>query len=102
MVIEDILPGVNPEGSNTEFKRQLDEGKSRESGRAVENNRLRTFVAYANTSGGVMYACVDDRTRRIIFPQGDSGESRSEGDLGEDCSKRAATYSTNQNRVGVI
>jgi ATP-dependent DNA helicase RecG len=72
VVIEDILPGTALEGSNIEFKRQLDEGKSLESGRAVENNWLKTFVAFANTSGGVMYVGVDDRTHQIISL--DSGE----------------------------
>ena len=72
MVIEDILPGTALEGSNIEFKRQLDEGKSPESGRAVENNWLKTLAAFANTSGGVMYVGVDDRTHQIISL--DSGE----------------------------
>ncbi len=66
MLIEEIIPGINLEGPDIEFKRVLDEGKSPKSGRAVEINWLKTLVAYANSNGGTIYVGVDDSSHQII------------------------------------
>ncbi len=66
MQIEELLPNINLENRNVEFKRVLDEGKSPVNGRNIENNWLKTFVAFANTDGGTIYVGVDDTSHMII------------------------------------
>lgn len=66
MLLEELVPGINIEDKNNEFKRFLEEGKSSESGKDKEIGWLKTIVGFANTEGGALYVGVDNFTHRII------------------------------------
>lgn len=65
MFIEELIPGINLEDRNTEFKGIIKEGKN-ESGKSTEIGWLKTLCAFANTDGGKMYVGVEDKTHKIV------------------------------------
>ena len=65
MYIEEIVPNINLETKNIEFKGMIQEGKS-ESGKAKEIGWLKTLTAFANTEGGKMYIGVDNQSHEIL------------------------------------
>ena len=65
MQVEELIPGVNLESENCEFKGIIEEGRD-EKGRSREVGWLKTLVAFANSKGGCLYVGVDDRTHRIL------------------------------------
>ncbi|MEE8808744.1 MAG: ATP-binding protein [Lactimicrobium sp.] len=64
MYIEELIPGVNLEDKNTEFKGIIKEGKD-EKGKQAEIGWLKTLCAFANTDGGKLYVGVEDKTHKI-------------------------------------
>jgi len=64
MFIEELIPGVNLEDKNTEFKGIIKEGKDKD-GKLLETGWLKTLCAFANTDGGKMYIGVEDKTHKI-------------------------------------
>lgn len=64
MLIEELIPGKNLEDNLTEFKGIIEEGIS-DKGKIKENGWLKTFVAFANSEGGVIYIGVDNKTHEV-------------------------------------
>ena len=54
MFIEELVPNVNLETAEIEFKGLIEEGSS-PSGPAKEISWIKTLAAFANTNGGRMY-----------------------------------------------
>ena len=65
MLIEELVPGINLETKNTEFKGLIDEGAS-DSGKNREISWLKTLVGFANTEGGQLYIGVDNKSHQIV------------------------------------
>lgn len=74
MYLEELVPGINIEDKNNEFKRFLEEGKSEDSGKNKEIGWLKTIAAFANTEGGVLYVGVDNSTHKIISLSHDAAD----------------------------
>ena len=74
MQIEELIPGINIEDTQNEFKRIIEEGKSEDSGKAKEIGWLKTIAAFANTFGGTLYIGVDNNTHKIISLDHDSAD----------------------------
>lgn len=65
MLFEDLVPGINIESDNTEFKGIIEEGKKSD-GTRKEIGWLKTIAAYANTSGGDLYIGVENKSHKIV------------------------------------
>ena len=65
MRIEELIPSINIENKNVEFKRYIEEGKD-EDGKIKEIGWLKTIAAFANTEGGSLFIGVDNKTHSII------------------------------------
>ena len=65
MYIEELIPNINLETKNIEFKGIIGEGKSK-NGKNFEIGWLKSVVAFANTEGGVIYIGVEDKTHKIV------------------------------------
>ena len=66
MYIEELIPGVNLETGNIEFKEILKEGKKPgESGGYFEIGWLKELAAFANTTGGAMFVGVKNDTHEV-------------------------------------
>ncbi len=65
MYIEELVPDVNLETTETEFKGLIEEGHS-QSGPAKEISWISTLAAFANTSGGNMYVGVDNSSHKVL------------------------------------
>ena len=65
MQIEELIPGVNLETRQTEFKGILKEGVNK-GGTPEEISWLKTIAAFANTDGGDLYVGVEDRAHKIV------------------------------------
>ena len=65
MFIEELVPNVNLETMDIEFKGMIEEGHA-DSGKVKEIGWLKTLAAFANTEGGDMYIGVDNRTHKIL------------------------------------
>lgn len=65
MKIESLLPGVNLESRNVEFKGVIREGRKSD-GSLEETGWLKTLVAFANTDGGTLYIGVEDKTHKVV------------------------------------
>ncbi len=74
MQIEELIPGINIEDTQNEFKRIIEEGKSEDSGKSKEIGWLKTIAAFANTIGGTLYVGVDNNTHKIISLDHDSAD----------------------------
>ena len=60
MFIQDLVPNVNIEDVNTEFKGIIEEGEGREIA------WVKTIAAFANTAGGTLYVGVDDKSHKVL------------------------------------
>lgn len=60
MYIEELIPGINLEDYNNEFKGMIDDRQGRDIG------WLKTLAAFANASGGNLYVGVDNRTHEVM------------------------------------
>ncbi len=65
MQIEELIPGVNLETRQTEFKGILKEGVKKD-GTPEEIGWLKTIVAFANSEGGDLYVGVEDHSHKIV------------------------------------
>ena len=65
LLIEELIPDVNLETTETEFKGIIEEGVS-DSGKPKEIGWLKTIAAFANSKGGKIYIGVDNKTHRIM------------------------------------
>ncbi len=65
MFIEELVPNVNLETAEIEFKGLIEEGSS-PSGPAKEISWIKTLAAFANTNGGRMYIGVDNKSHKIL------------------------------------
>lgn len=65
MFIEELVPNVNLETAEIEFKGLIEEGSS-PSGPAKEISWIKTLAAFANTNGGKMYIGVDNKSHKIL------------------------------------
>ena len=65
MLIDELIPGINLETVNTEFKGIIEEGKTKNEVKK-EINWLKTFVAFANSEGGNIYIGVEDKTHKVV------------------------------------
>lgn len=65
MFFEELVPGVNLESRNVEFKGMIEEGNAA-SGKSKEMGWLKTMAAFANTEGGNLYIGVDNRTHTVL------------------------------------
>lgn len=63
MLIEELLPNINLESSNIEFKRILEEGDK--NGKRLEMTWLKELVGFANALGGSLYVGIDDQTHEV-------------------------------------
>ena len=61
MLIQELIPNIDLENYNVEFKGLIDSGKNK-NGESKELIWLKTIVAFANTSGGTMYIGVEDKS----------------------------------------
>ena len=74
MQIEELIPSMNIEDTQNEFKRIIEEGKSEDSGKSKEVGWLKTIAAFANTFGGTLYIGVDNNTHKIISLDHDAAD----------------------------
>ncbi len=74
MQIEELIPGLNIEDSTNEFKGILEEGKSKDSGKAKEIGWLKTLAAFANTEGGNLYVGVENKNHKILSLEADCAD----------------------------
>lgn len=65
MLIQELIPNIDLENYNVEFKGLIDSGKNK-NGESKELIWLKTIVAFANTSGGTMYIGVEDKSHKIL------------------------------------
>jgi ATP-dependent DNA helicase RecG len=65
MKSESLLPGVNLESRNIEFKGVIREGRKSD-GSLEKAGWLKTLVAFANTDGGTLYIGVEDKTHKVV------------------------------------
>lgn len=65
MQIEQLIPGINLETMNIEFKGILEEG-AKENGGRKELGWLKTLAAYANTEGGDLYVGVENKSHKVV------------------------------------
>ena len=65
MFIEELVPNVNLETTEIEFKGLIEEGPS-QSGSAKEIGWIKTLAAFANTSGGKLYIGVDNKSHKVL------------------------------------
>ena len=65
MQFEELIPGINLETKDTEFKGIIEEGTTKNE-KKKEIGWLKTFVAYANTDGGVLYIGVENKTHKLV------------------------------------
>lgn len=65
MNIEELLPGINIETNNVEFKGILNDGKN-QNGDSLTVSWLKTIAAFANSNGGKLYVGVEDKTHKIV------------------------------------
>ena len=66
MLIEDLLPGINLETDEVEFKKTLQEGVSKGKNDRLELGWLRELCAFANTKGGRIFVGVTDKNHEVI------------------------------------
>ena len=64
MLIEEILPNINIENYEIEFKGTLDSGKNQK-GELKEINWLKSFAAFANGNGGIIAVGVNNKTHLV-------------------------------------
>lgn len=65
MQFEELIPGINLETKDTEFKGIIEEGTTKND-KKKEISWLKTIVAYANTNGGVIYIGVENKTHKLV------------------------------------
>ncbi|MCR4838036.1 MAG: putative DNA binding domain-containing protein [Eubacterium sp.] len=65
MQLEELIPGINLETKEPEFKGIIEEGSTKNE-KKKEIGWLKTFVAYANTDGGALYIGVDNKTHKLV------------------------------------
>ena len=65
MLIEELIPDVNLETLETEFKGIIEEG-SASTGKPKEIGWLKTIAAFANSRGGKMYIGVDNKSHKVL------------------------------------
>ena len=65
MFIQELIPDIDLENYNVEFKGLIDSGKNKK-GESKEVKWLKTIVAFANTSGGTMYIGVEDKSHKVL------------------------------------
>lgn len=68
MFIYELIPNLNVEDYETEFKKTIKEGLYEQNGKKnhYEYGWLKEFVALANTNGGRIYIGVENSTRKIV------------------------------------
>lgn len=66
MCIEELVPNLNIEDKNNEFKGIIEEGKSDDSGKSKEIGWLKTLAAFANSDGGSLYVGVENSSHKIL------------------------------------
>lgn len=64
MLIEEILPNINLENYEIEFKGTLDSGKN-EKGELKEISWLKSFAAFANGNGGIIVVGVNNKSHLV-------------------------------------
>lgn len=65
MLIEELIPGLNLEDYNDEFKGIIEEGEDN-NGRRKEIGWLKELCAFANTDGGTLYVGVHATTHKLL------------------------------------
>ena len=65
MQFEELVPRINLETKDIEFKGIIEEGATKNE-KKKEIGWLKTFVAYANTDGGVLYIGVENKTHKLV------------------------------------
>ena len=69
MYFEEILPDIDLESKNIEFKATLEEGENPKDNsilKRLEYGWLKAVNAFANTMGGTLFVGVEDKTHRIL------------------------------------
>lgn len=66
MYIQELVPNVNLEDMEVEFKGILKEGKKKTDDDREELEWLKAICAFANTNGGTIYVGVDNQTHKIL------------------------------------
>ena len=68
MYIYELIPDINLEDEQTEFKAIIKEGEYEQNGKKCryEYGWLKEFVAFSNTNGGNFYIGVENKTHKII------------------------------------
>lgn len=67
MYINDLIPGLNLEDYETEFKGIIGEGENPKDGKErIEFGWLKTIASFANTNGGSLFVGVEDKTHKIV------------------------------------
>ena len=66
MFIQELVPNVNLEDMEVEFKGILKEGKKKTDDDREELEWLKAICAFANTNGGTIYVGVDNQTHKIL------------------------------------
>lgn len=65
MLIEELIPGLNLEDYNNEFKGIIEEGEGKK-GERKEIGWLKELCAFANTNGGTMYIGIHGKSHEIV------------------------------------
>ena len=65
MLVEDLIPDINLESKDIEFKGILEEGTA-EGEKSREIGWLKTIAAFANTCGGRLFVGVEDKSHKIV------------------------------------
>ena len=65
MLAEELIPNLNLETQNIEFKGIIEEGPS-DSGKNKELGWLKTLASFANTDGGDMFIGIEDKSHTVV------------------------------------
>lgn len=65
MQIEQLIPGINLETSQVEFKGILEEG-AKADGSRKERGWLKTLAAFANSEGGDLYVGIENKSHKVV------------------------------------
>lgn len=74
MQIDELVPGLNLEDKNCEFKGIIKDGRKKD-GQAEEIGWLKTIAAFANTEGGILYVGVEDKSHKILALEHSTADS---------------------------
>ena len=67
MYINELIPGLNLEDYETEFKGIIGEGENPKDGKErIEFGWLKTIASFANTNGGSLFVGVEDKTHKVV------------------------------------